>query len=106
MKLGDLLKGIKAFIMGGEVPTPEECRQTSRLFCQYRVNVLAAEDREFKATVVDIGATGIGLECNDKVASGTKIRLSYPLSKSFVPENAVGAEVVWCRVREHDDNHE
>lgn len=99
--LKDLLKGIKAFIRGGNLPTPEECRQTPRLFCQYRANVRVGES-EFRADVVDIGATGIGLEGADKVAAGEKIKISYPLSNVFVAENAVEVEVVWCRVREHD----
>lgn len=99
--LKKLLQGIKAFIQGGTLPTPEECRETPRLFCQYRANV-RHQDRDWKASVVDIGATGVGLEGGEKVSSGDMIRISYPLSGEFVEENAVDVEVVWCRVREHD----
>ena len=99
--LKQLLEGIKAFIMGGDLPTPEESRQTPRVLCQYRANVRAGKD-EYQASVVDIGATGIGLEGGPKLKKGQQIQISYPMAREFVEENAVHLEVMWSRVREHD----
>lgn len=101
MNFKELLKGIKAFIQGGNLPTPEECRETPRLFCQYRANV-RHQGNDYRASVVDIGATGVGLEGGERVSSGDILQISYPLSGEFVEENAVEVEVVWCRVRDHD----
>lgn len=101
MILKDLLKGIKAFITGGELPTPEECRQTPRLLCQYRANA-RYQGRDFKVSVVDIGATGVGLECEQEVPRGETFAISYPLSNEFVADNAVDVEVAWCRRRQED----
>ena len=99
--LKELLKGIKAFITGGELPTPEEGRQTPRLLCQYRANA-RYQGYDFKASVVDIGATGVGLECDKEIPRGEVFSISYPLSNQFVQENAVDVEVAWCRRRDED----
>lgn len=101
MILRDLLNGIKSFITGGELPTPEECRQTPRLLCQYRANARHGAN-DFKVSVVDIGSTGVGLECDHEVPRGDKFAISYPLSNDFVAENAVDVEVAWCRRRQED----
>lgn len=101
MKLRELLQGFKALITGGELPTPEESRQTPRLLCQYRANG-RHQGHDFRVSVVDIGATGVGLECDRKIPCGEIFHISYPLCKEFVPTNAVEVEVAWCRRRPED----
>ncbi|MGE0488252.1 MAG: PilZ domain-containing protein [Vulcanimicrobiota bacterium] len=99
--LRELLKGIKAFVIGGELPTPDESRIAPRLLCQYRVNLLYG-DTEFKASVVDIGSTGMRLEGVPEMNKGDHLRISYPFAEHFQEDVGFEVEVMWTRVRTHD----
>ncbi len=99
--LRELFQGIKAFVIGGELPTPEESRFAPRLLCQYRVNLLI-RDQEEKCSVVDIGTTGLRLENLPEVSKGERLWISYPLSTAFQADHGMEVEVMWTRVRPHD----
>lgn len=94
--LSKLLEGVRSLVLGGDPVSPEESRDSPRILCQYRVN-LNHKGTDYKASIVDIGTTGMRLDGVPKVEKGDKVSISFPYSDSFTEENAFEVEVMWCR---------
>lgn len=100
--LNKLLGGFRSFVLGGEPATTEESRSSPRILCYYRVN-LRNHGRDFKATIIDIGTTGMRVEGVPQLEKGERFELSYPFAEAFSQEHSFEVEVMWCRARGHDD---
>jgi hypothetical protein len=94
--LAKLLEGFRSLVLGGDPVSPEESRDSPRILCQYRVNV-EHEGKEHKASIVDLGTTGMRLDGVPQVSKGDVLRISFPFSDSFTEEKAFEVEVMWCR---------
>jgi hypothetical protein len=101
--LGKLLGGIKSLVLGSDPLSPEESRVSPRILCQYRVNLRNA-GRDFKASITDIGVTGMRIEGVPPLEKGERFEISYPFAEGFRPEHSFEVEVMWCRPREIDDD--
>lgn len=101
--LAKLLTGIRKFVIGGDLVSPEESRDSPRILCQYRVNI-NFRGQDHKASIVDIGTTGMRLEGIPKLEKGEKIGVSYPFSEHFQEDHGFDVEVMWCRTTPHSDD--
>lgn len=94
--LAKLLEGFRSLVLGGDPVSPEESRDSPRILCQYRVNIKSGES-ETRASIVDIGTTGMRLDGVPKVSKGEILEISFPLQENFTEEAAFEVEVMWCR---------
>lgn len=94
--LAKLLEGVRSLVIGGDPVSPEESRDSPRILCQYRVN-LQHGDQEYKASIVDIGTTGMRLDGVPKLEKGDKLGISFPFADHFQEEKSFEVEVMWCR---------
>lgn len=102
-KLAKILSGIRKLVIGGDPVSPEESRDSPRILCQYRVN-LNYRGEDFKASIVDIGTTGMRLEGVPPMDKGETVGVSYPFSDAFQQEKGFEVEVMWCRPNPHSDD--
>lgn len=100
--LAKLLTGIRKLVIGGDPVSPEESRDSPRILCQYRVN-LSYRGEEFKASIVDIGTTGMRLEGVPRLEKGDLVGVSYPFSDHFQEDQGFDVEIMWCRPTPHSD---
>lgn len=98
-----LLEGFRSLVIGGDPVTPEESRDSPRILCQYRVN-LNYKGEDYKASIVDIGTTGMRLDGVPEMEKGSMVQISFPFSDSFTEENAFEVEVMWCRPNPSTDD--
>jgi len=94
--LSKLLEGFRSLVLGGDPVTPEESRDSPRILCQYRVNLNYNGD-EHKASIVDIGTTGMRLIGVPQVNKGDQLSISFPFSEHFNEDKGFDVEVMWCR---------
>ena len=101
--LSKLLEGFKSLVLGSDPLSPEESRVSPRILCQYRVNARNNEGRDFKASVTDIGTTGMRVEGVPQLEKGERLEISYPFAGTFQEERGFSVEVQWCRPSDIDD---
>lgn len=101
--INKLLEGFRSLVIGGDPVTPEESRDSPRILCQYRVNV-HHKGEDYKASIVDIGTTGMRLDGVPKVEKGDTLKISFPFAEAFSEENAFEVEVMWCRPNSNTDD--
>lgn len=94
--LSKLLEGFRSLVLGGDPVSPDESRDSPRILCQYRVN-LNHKGTEHKASIVDIGTTGMRLDGVPQVDKGDILKISFPFADAFSEENSFEVEVMWCR---------
>jgi PilZ domain-containing protein len=94
--LSKLLEGFRSLVLGGDPVTPEESRDSPRILCQYRVN-LEHKGEDYKASIVDLGTTGMRLIGVPQLNKGDDISISFPFSEHFEQDKAFEVEVMWCR---------
>ncbi len=100
--LSKLLEGFRSLVLGGDPISPEESRDSPRILCQYRVN-LNLDGTDHKASIVDIGTTGMRLDGVPKVSKGDILRVSFPFSERFDSESGLDVVVMWCRSNSNTD---
>lgn len=101
--LSKLLEGFRSLVIGGDPVSPEESRDSPRILCQYRVN-LNHNGEDHKASIVDIGTTGMRLDGVPRVGKGDVVRISFPFADAFTEEHAFDVEVMWCRENPNTDD--
>ena len=94
--LSKLLEGFRSLVLGGDPISPDESRDSPRILCQYRVN-LEVNGQEHKASIVDLGTTGMRLEDVPEMSKGSRVKISFPFAERFKDEHAFEVEVMWCR---------
>jgi hypothetical protein len=94
--LSKLLEGFRSLVLGGDPVTPEESRDSPRILCQYRVN-LNINGEDSKASIVDIGTTGMRLIGMPEVNKGDEVKISFPFAEYFDEDKGFDVEVMWCR---------
>ena len=94
--ISKLLEGFKSLVLGPSIGSPEEGRDSPRILCQYRVN-LRSSGRDFKASVIDIGTTGMRILDVPQLEKGEILRVSYPFAEAFQEEHSFDVLVMWCR---------
>ena len=94
--ISKLLEGFRSLVLGGDPVTPEESRDSPGILCQYRVN-LNHKGEEHKASIVDIGTTGMRLIGVPHVDKGDELSISFPFAEHFNEDKGFDVEVMWCR---------
>ncbi|MFA7482904.1 MAG: PilZ domain-containing protein [Vulcanimicrobiota bacterium] len=100
--LSRLLEGFRSLVLGGDPVTPEESRDSPRILCQYRVN-LNHNGQDYKASIIDIGTTGLRLIGVPQVQKGDKLSISFPFAETYSEEKGFDVEVMWCRPDSGDE---
>lgn len=97
-----LLEGFRSLVLGGDPVSPDESRDSPRILCQYRVNI-NVNGEDHKASIVDIGTTGMRLDDVPQLEKGAQLKISFPFAEYFNEENSFDVEVMWCRKNPNSD---
>ena len=101
--LSKLLGGVRSLVLGEPSISPDESRDSPRILCQYRVN-LRHKGVDHKASIVDIGTTGMRLDGVPRLEKGDSIFVSFPFADHFDEDSSFEVDIMWCRKNDLTDD--